>query len=344
MHLVLDTASGPGKVRIAGDLVHDEQNGWRVDATATGKEFEVAHLPDYEVLLDPDLRFALRAGVMQVDGKVLVPSASITIKEAAGSVTVSRDVVVVDGNEKEKKDWPLLGTVMVELGPDVHVDAFGLKGRLLGSVTVSDAPGLSMTGKGSLALHDGIFVVRDRALDISRGRFFFQGGPLEHPGIDVLAQKKTKNKTVGVLASGTVNDMDLKLFSDPPMAEDAILTELLAGRSYSGTSHQVSNTVGAVATGLGLTRSGAFVEDILARLENQFALDDIYVESGEKSSAVSVMIGKELSKDLYISYGYDPFTSAGIFKARYDLWKGFSVETEAGADRTGADLLWSIEK
>jgi translocation and assembly module TamB len=345
MRLVLDTVSGPGKIRIAGDVTHDGQNGWQMDATATGKDFEVVHLPDYEILLDPDLLFALRKGVMQVSGKVLVPSASVTVKEAAGSVTASRDVVVVDGGEKgEKKDWPLMGTVSVELGPDVHVDAFGLKGRLLGSVTVTDAPGLPLTGKGSLTLHDGIFVVRDRALDISRGRFSFLGGPLENPGIDVLAQKKTKNKIVGVLASGTVNDMDLKLFSDPPMAEDAILTELLAGRSYSGTSHQVSNTVGAVATGLGLTRSGAFVEDILSRLENQFALDDIYVESGEKSSDVSVMIGKELSKDLYISYGYDPFTSAGIFKARYDLWKGFSVETEVGADRTGADLLWSIEK
>ncbi|MDP3694590.1 MAG: translocation/assembly module TamB domain-containing protein, partial [Desulfocapsaceae bacterium] len=344
MRLILDTASGPGKIRVVGDISHDGQDGWQLEATATGKEFEVVHLPDYEILLDPDLRFALRAGVMQVNGKVLVPRASVTFKEAAGLVTASRDVIVVDGDEGEKKDWPLLGTVIVELGPDVHVDAFGLKGRLLGSVTVSDAPGLSMTGKGGLTLHDGIFVVRDRALDISRGRFSFLGGSLDNPGIDVLAQKKTKNKTVGVLASGTVNDMDLKLFSDPPMAEDAILTELLAGRSYSGTSHQVSNTVGAVATGLGLTRSGAFVEDILARLENQFALDDIYVESGEKSSDISVMIGKELSKDLYISYGYDPFTSAGIFKARYDLWKGFSVETEVGADKTGADLLWSIEK
>ena len=345
MRLILDTASGPGKIRIAGDITRDEQDRWQVDATATGKEFEVAHLPDYEILLDPDLHFALRAGVMQVNGKVLVPCASVTIKEVAGSVTASSDVVVVDGGaEGEKKDLPLKGTVIVELGSDVSVNAFGLKGQLLGSVTVSDAPGLPLIGKGSLTLHDGIFVVRDRALDISRGRFFFLGGPLDNPGIDVLAQKKTKNKTVGVLASGTVNDMDLKLFSDPPMAEDAILTELLAGRSYSGTSHQVSNTVGAVATGLGLTRGGAFVEDILARLENQFALDDIYVESGEKSSDVSVMIGKELSKDLYISYGYDPFTSAGIFKARYDLWKGFSVETEVGADKTGADLLWSIEK
>jgi len=345
MHLVLDAVSGPGKIRIAGDLTHDEQKGWQVDATATGREFEVAHLSDYAIFIDPDLRFAWREGVMQVSGKVLVPRASVTIKEVEGSVTASRDVVVVDsGEEGKRKDLPLQGSVVVELGPDVRVNAFGLKGRLLGSVTVSYAPGLPLTGKGSLTMHDGIFVVRDRALDIYRGRFFFLGGPLDNPGIDVLAQKKNNDKTVGVLASGTVNDMELKLFSDPPMAEDAVLKELLAGRSYSGTSHQVSNTIGAVATGLGLAQSGTFVEDILSRLENQFALDDIYVESGEKSSNVSVMVGKELSEDLYISYGYDPFTSAGIFKARYDLWKGFSVETEVGADKTGADLLWSVEK
>ena len=346
MHLVLDAVSGPGKIRIGGDLTRDEQKGWQLNATATGKEFEVAHLPDYAIFIDPDLRFAWRAGVVQVSGKALVPRASITIKEVEGSVTASSDVIVVDnGKEAERKDLPLQGSVIVELGPDVHIDAFGLKGRLLGSVTVSDAPGLPLTGKGSFTMHDGIFVVRDRALNISRGRFFFLGGPLDNPGIDVLAQKKTiDDKTVGVLASGTVNDMDLKLFSDPPMTEDAILRELLTGRSYSGTSHQVSSTVGAVATGLGLTQSGAFVEDVLSRLENQFSLSDIYVESGEKSSDMSVMVGKELSEDLYISYGYDPFTSAGIFKARYDLWKGLSVETEVGADKTGADLLWSIEK
>lgn len=345
MHLILDAVSGPGKIRIAGDIAREEQGGWLVDALATGKDFEAAHLPDYEILIDPDLHLVVRAGVMQVTGKVLVPRASVTIKEVQSSVTASPDVVIIDdGEEGERKDLPLNGSVVVELGPDVNVDAFGLKGRILGSVTVNITPGLPLTGKGSLTVHDGIFIVRNRPLDISRGRFFFLGGPLDNPGIDVLAQKKNKNKTVGVIASGTVHDMDLKLFSDPPMAESQILTELLAGRSYSETGHQVSNTVGAVATGIGLGQGGAFVENILSRLEDQFALNDIYVESGENSSDVSVMIGKELSEDLYISYGYDPFAAAGIFKARYDLWKGFSVETEVGVDKSGADLLWSIEK
>lgn len=345
MHLILDAVSGPGKIRIAGDLSREDQGGWLVDAMAAGKEFEVAHLPDYQILVDPELHLVVREGVMEFSGKVLVPKASVTIKDIDGSVAASGDVVVIDGGEEGgRKDLPLRGSILVELGPEVSVDAFGLKGQLLGSVTVSDAPGLPLTGKGSLTVHEGTFVVNNRALDISRGRFFFLGGPLDNPGIDVLAQRKIKNKTVGVVASGTVMDMDLKLFSDPPMAEDAILTELLAGRSSSGTSHQIGSMAGAVVSGMGLERGGTFVENIISRLEDQVSLSDIYVESGDASSDVSVMIGKDLSKDLYISYGYDPFTAAGIFKARYDLWKGFSVETEVGADKTGADLLWSIEK
>jgi translocation and assembly module TamB len=350
MHLTLDTASGPGKIRIVGDVMREEQGGWQVDATVTGQEFEVAHLPDYEILIDPDLRLVSRDGVMAVSGKVLIPKAFVAVTELDSSVSASRDVVLLDGEaDGGKTDLPITSMVSVEMGPDVRVDAFGLKGYVQGSVMVSDAPGLPMTGKGELTVHDGIFVVNDRALDISRGRFFFLGGPLDNPGIDVLAQNKNKNKTVGVVASGTVNEMDLKLFSDPPMAESAILTELLAGRSYSGTNHRVSNTVGGVVSTVGLKKGGVFLENILSGLEDQFLLGGIYMESGantsnENSSDVSVMIGRELFKDLYISYGYDPFNAAGIFKARYDLGKGFSVETEVGADQTGADLLWSIEK
>ncbi len=96
--------------------------------------------------------------------------------------------------------------------------------------------------------------------------------------------------------------------------------------------------------GVGFERGGAILGDIFSGIEDQFLLDNIYMESGEDASDVSVMIGKELIKDLYISYGYDPFKASGIFKARYDLWKRFSVETEIGAEQTGADLLWSIEK
>lgn len=343
MALVLTADSGPGSIRIAGNVLRRDGD-WRVDVHAGGKEFEVAHLTEYEIIIDPDLHMVLDAGVVQVTGRVLVPRAMIAVNKMDGYVAASDDVIIVDNIDGGKKELPLGGVVNVELGREVRVDSFGLKGRMEGSVAVTAIPGQPWTGKGSLTVHDGIYVIRNRALDISRGKFFFLGGPLVNPGIDALAQRKSNSKTVGVLVSGTVDDMEVKLFSDPPMGESEILTALLSGRPYVETGHQVSKTVTETAAVVGLERGGAILGDILSGIEDQFLLDDIYMESGEGASDVSVMIGKELFKDLYISYGYDPFKASGIFKARYDLWKRFSVETEIGAEQTGADLLWSIEK
>ncbi len=343
MALILTADSGDGQIKAAGDVIHRE-DGWRADVNVTGKEFELAHLTEYEIVIDPDLHLLLEDGAARVSGRVLVPRAVIAVSQVEGSVAASDDVILLDGKEGRKKTLPLSGQVTVELGQNVNVDSFGLKGRMEGSVTVTTAPGLPLTGKGNLTVRDGIYVLKDRALDVTRGHFSFLGGSLDNPGIDMLAQRKSNRKTVGLLVSGTIDDMEVKLFSDPPMAEGEILTALLSGRPYSGTNHQVSNTVKEASAGVGLERGGALLGDLLAGLEGQFPVDDIYMESGAGVSDVSVIVGKELFKDLYISYGYDPFKAAGIFKARYDLWKRFSVETEVGADQTGADLLWSIEK
>ena len=343
MALILEANSGVGQIRAAGNVARRE-DGWRADVNVTGKEFELAHLTEYEVVIDPDLHLVIEDGVARVSGKVLVPRAVIAVNQVEGSVAASDDVIILDEKDRGKKALPLSGMVTVELGRDVNVDSFGLKGRVEGSVIVTAAPGLPWTGKGNLTVHDGIYVLRDRALDVTRGHFSFIGGTLDNPGIEVLAQRKSNQKTVGLLVSGTIDDMEVKLFSDPPMAEGEILTALLSGRPYSGTNHQVSKTVREATAGVGLERGGALFGDLLAGLEERLPVDDIYMESGAEASDVSVIVGKELFKDLYISYGYDPFKAAGIFKARYDLWRRFSVETEVGADQTGADLLWSIEK
>jgi len=347
MHVVLDAVSGPGKLQVKGDI-NREQEQWQVDAMISGQDFQAVHLPEYEIIIDPDLHFIFRDEIMHLTGQVVVPRAVITIKEFDSALTASRDVIIVDSDDTSEKsrkiDPPLFISVLVEMGQDVRIDSFGLQGRVAGSVMVKDGPGMPLTGKGSLVLHDGIFVLKNRPLAISRGRFFYTDSPLDNPAIDVLAEKKTKKKTVGVIASGTVSDMELKLFSDPPMAESEILTELLSGRSVSGSSSQMGSIMGLVVTDLGFEEGGSFVGDITSRLQDSLGLDEIYVEGGEGLSDMSVMFGKELFEDLYISYGYDPFNATSIFKARYDLWKGYSIETEVGAEKTGADLLWSIEK
>ncbi len=349
--LLAEAASGPGKLSFTG-VVERKEGAWQVDGSFTGHDFAVADRPDLVVHINPDIHLQARDGVVQLGGKVVVPKAFVAINTVDEAITPSRDVRIMDaGAETKKTGLPLRGSVLVEMGDEVRIDSFGLQGQVQGAVTLTDLATWPLLGKGELLLQKGVYVIKERTLDISRGRFFLLGGPLVNPGIDVLAQKKVKNKVVGVLVSGTVNDMDLKLFSDPPLPESQILTELLAGQS--SVKKKTPDADGASLPEEARPVRKA-VGNIFTELEEQFAFNNIYMEQGSRyanssrssaqTSDISVMIGRELFTDLFISYGYDPFRAAGIFKARYDLWKGFSVETEVGAEQTGADLLWSVEK
>jgi len=349
--LLVKAASGPGNLSFTG-VVEKKKGTWQMDGSFTGHDFVVADRPDLVMHIDPDVHLQARDGVVQIGGKVLVPKAFVAINTVDEAITPSRDVRIMDASAEAKKTGlPLRGSVLVELGDEVRIDSFGLQGQVRGKVTLTDLSTWPLLGKGELLLQKGVYSIKERALEISRGRFFLLGGPLVNPGIDVLAQKKVKNKVVGVLVSGTVNDMDLKLFSDPPLPESQILTELLAGQSSGKKKNPDADGSSSPEEARPVRKVAG---NIFTELEEQFAFNNIYMEQGSRyanstrgsaqTSDISVMIGRELFTDLFISYGYDPFRAAGIFKARYDLWKGFSVETEVGAEQTGADLLWSVEK
>ncbi|MEA2115322.1 MAG: translocation/assembly module TamB domain-containing protein, partial [Thermodesulfobacteriota bacterium] len=114
---------------------------------------------------------------------------------------------------------------------------------------------------------------------------------------------------------------------------------LLVGHDMSASSTTEGSMLSAAAASLGIGKGGAFLKDITE--ETGF---DVSLAGGEKSTDVSLVVGKEVYKDLYISYGKGLTDSEGTFKARYNLKYGFSVETETTSEASGADLFWSLER
>ncbi|MCI5224811.1 MAG: hypothetical protein D3924_19625, partial [Candidatus Electrothrix sp. AR4] len=193
-----------------------------------------------------------------------------------------------------------------------------------GSLQINAKPGYPITGHGNLDLRDATFNVEKEVLEIfkgdvlkpledvmkpfedilereenilelSQGRIFYQGGPIDDPGLDIQASRTIDDVKVGLRLTGSANNMEVVPFSDPAMDESELLSYLLTGQN-------------------------------------------IFKSGGQ------VMVGKEIYKDLYISYGKDLVGSGGTFKAHYDLKYGFSVETATSSKTNGADLLWSLER
>lgn len=232
----------------------------------------------------------------------------------------------------------------VIMGEDVLVDTFGLKGYLDGSLKILAKPGRPVTGLGNLALRDGTFDFEGNILELSQSRVFYQGGPIEDPGLDILATRKLEKVELGVRLTGTANNMTMRLFSDTAMDESEILSYLLTGQDISKSSDEEDKALSPAAATLSKVGGGVLLKtvDPLKTLDME-GLVDLSMGGGEDASDVSLVMGKEIYKDLYISYGKDLTGAGGTFKARYDLKYGFSVETATNAKTSGADLLFSLE-
>jgi translocation and assembly module TamB len=184
-------------------------------------------------------------------------------------------------------------------------------------------------------------------LSIERGRVLFTGGPLDNPGVDVRAQRKITGKklgsevyTVGLDISGLVQDLQYHLYSDPFMEDTEILSLMIVGQTLADSSSEEGNMLEAAAMMLGSKGSSGFAKDFGSFM----SLDDLHIEGSSTRENMALVVGKRLTEDLYIGYDLNMFSQLSQFRVRYDLTRGFSVETRSSAESTGADLLYSFER
>jgi translocation and assembly module TamB len=73
-------------------------------------------------------------------------------------------------------------------------------------------------------------------------------------------------------------------------------------------------------------------------------IDDLHLEGSSRKEDVSLVVGKRITEDLYIGYDMNMFSRLGQFRVRYDLSRGFYVETRSSSESTGADIIYTFKK
>uniref|UniRef100_UPI004056EBFD translocation/assembly module TamB domain-containing protein n=1 Tax=Candidatus Electronema sp. TaxID=2698783 RepID=UPI004056EBFD len=344
--LDVTAVSGQGKLRASGEISRKPGQPLAADLSIKGENFQAADLPEYNVLISPDLKLQHSGKGTVLSGKIAVPKAKIAPKGFSGSVSSSKDVTVVDGEDgPAANSLPFSASVALDMGKDVAVDAFGFKGFLDGSLKISAKPEQTVTALGAIYLRDASVDFEGVALQLTEGRIFYQGGPIDQPGLDIRASKTVNKVEAGIHLTGGVDDMNIKLFSDTPMQDSEILSWLLSGQNSMSSSRGGNAALSPAAAALSKVGGGALLKSVnpLAALDMEDFLD-VSIGGGKEASDVSLVMGKEIYKDLYLSYGKDLTGEGGSFRARYDLKYGFSVESETTAKTTGADLIWSLER
>ncbi|MCK9175429.1 MAG: translocation/assembly module TamB domain-containing protein [Desulforhopalus sp.] len=337
--------SGKGQVKVGGSLKYLPDFSGML--AITGKDFTAVSEPEYTFVVNPDLIFQFNEKGGRLSGKVAVSSGEVDLDRFTPSVSASEDVVLVKENGAKETDWPVSLDVDVALQDAVKVKGYGLSGVLGGNLVVRREPEEVFTGKGLLQLKKAKVSMYGRTLDIKRGNITFAGGPIDNPGIDVRAQKTVTNEqtlsegyTVGIDVNGLVQSLQYHLFSSPVMTETEILSYLVLGHSLAGAESGDESLLATVAGKLGLRGGSVLFGD----LGSIFSIDDVHMEGSATKENISLVVGKRLSRDVYVGYDVNMFSRVGEFWIRYSMKHGFSVETHSSSESTGADLLFTFER
>lgn len=338
--------SGKGHVGLDGTVLWRDRLLPEAELSIRGRVFDVINLPNGLVQVSPNVRVVLLERQFHVSGEVLVPRATIKLKEIAESAVQPSADTVVHGRSKtvvaQAPPLFVLDGLQVRLGEKVSFEGFGLKTRLTGTMSLSQArlAGQSgISGDGVVTLEEGKFAAFGQKLDIDRGSLIFTGDVTD-PGLDVKASRKLSYEgsdiKVGVLLSGTLSRIVTRVFSEPAMGEMDALSYLTTGRPLSAAGKGDQNAVANAALSLGL--NGAL--PVAQQLGSALRVDEIALDTTSTGST-AVVVGERLGDDLYIRYSYGVFDNLGTVRVTYKLSRRLSIEASSGEEQA-LDLIYSV--
>ncbi|QDP73084.1 hypothetical protein FOG18_11175 [Legionella israelensis] len=349
------------------------------EISAKGSDVELFNTNEYTLNVSPDLIIKFNGYNTDIRGSILIPKADITPQDFTESVNLSTDVVFKEEKEQQRDAANISADINIIMGNAVKLDVRGLKGFLDGAIRLQQQAGGSLNASGNLSIRQGAYTAYGQDLSIDQGELIFTGGLLTNPGINLRAVRHfsnanvsfsgsnqlfdfhntnlqsinfANNTTVGIEVTGRLNSPDIQLFSNPAgMSQADILSMLLLGRP----AHQADKAGGqlllSAISALNLD-TGTQGTQLLNQLKENLGFDfDVQSTSTynrqthEVSDSNQFVIGKSLSKRLYLSYNIGILqTDSNVLILKYLLNKYFTLQVTASDTGNGIDFLYTRQK
>ncbi|MBC7001771.1 translocation/assembly module TamB [Photobacterium sp. BZF1] len=335
-----------GKLNITGDGNWQDLADWRGQLGVNGRELEVTVPPLLAVKVTPDLTIKASPKQAEITGSVAIPWGRITVDQLPESaVSVSDDEILLnDDLQPIETDKPIpfnvKTNVLVRIGNDVKLSAFGLKADLVGDLNVrQDEKGPLVYGE--VNLRDGTYRSFAQELVIRKGQILFNG-PADQPYLSIEAIRDPNNIEDDVIAglrvTGPADEPRVDIFSDPAMPQQNALSYILRGRDLDSESGDNSDAMATTLLTMGLAQSGQLVGNV----GEAFGVQDLALDTAGTGDDTQVTISGYIAPGLQVKYGVGIFNSIPEFTVRYRLMKDLYVEVVSGLD-SAADLLYQFE-
>lgn len=327
-----------GRIRVSGEAqLKNPQAGLTLDF----ERFAASNRSDRRVVVSGAARLELDPRRLQLAGTLRADRARLEMPEASRPV-LSGDVVVAGRPPREKplaQRLPLALDLALDLGDDFIFRGGGLDARLGGRLRVFTLNN-ALRGEGRIRVVEGRYAAYGQTLDIEHGELAFVG-PLDDPGLDVLAVRKTPAMKAGVQVRGTVQRPLVTLYSDPPLPDAEKLAWLVLGHGLESGGQQEFALLQLAA---GALLSQAESVSVQAQIAETLRIDSFGVRAGEGEDlgTTVVSVGKRLSSRATLAYEQSLDGLNQVVKVIYQLSPRVRLEAQAG-QQSSFDALYTRE-
>jgi autotransporter translocation and assembly factor TamB len=322
-------ASGKGMLKMDGTIGLQPEAGWPTAITLSGKDFEVAKLPEAEIAISPALKFGRANNLSKISGELAIPKAIIKVEDIPeNAVNVSPDEIILGETKPDEKSLTTSGLqtdITVSLGKAVSFSGQGLQTKLNGNLRVIDRAS-KMTLQGSINMADASYKSYGQNLSVRKGQFVFNG-PVDNPWLTVEAIRLSKSKKVTAILSlsGTLDSPQTRISSEPALPESEALAYLLTGSPLNQVSKSDSNMLASAAI--------AYGADQASWLAEQLGISEFSVQEGNTLKDTLLVMGKYLTPDFYLGAKVGMFNKQAVLVLKHKLIDNINVETQAGTSQ-----------
>jgi len=331
---------GGGELEISGDASLRPE--FELSLALRGEDNRLLYPPSTEMVVSPDLSLRATTEGVMVGGEVLVKSGILAYEQLpAGSVSLSPDVVEVDYAGKvvtPESPFDLNAEVRVRIRDKFRVQGADLNVTVGGDLSLQQVSGQPLQVFGNLNIVGGEFRAYGQRLRVRQGRISFTGQP-ENPELNLRAEREIPADDVkaGVRVSGTLEQPQITLYSEPAMSQTETLSYLVRGRGMDSGAG-ADGTAMALSVGTGLVNQSGIVEGLnsLPGLRNvEFGAEG---SEDETAATVSGYIGERI----YLSYGVGLYEPVNALTARLYLQARLWLEVVSRLE-SSVDLYYSFD-
>jgi translocation and assembly module TamB len=171
----------------------------------------------------------------------------------------------------------------------------------------------------------------------------FAGTPVDNPRLSIVAVREIEAVTAGFRITGSAQNPQLTVFSEPAMGQSDALAYILTGKSLNevGASDGESDALQSAARSLGTAAGGLLAKNIGRRL----GVDEVGIKESEGlGGGAALTVGQYLSPRLYLSYGVGLFEPGEVITLRYKLSKELHLEALNGPVDSRAGIEFRRER